>query len=65
MLGFEKRAKDLDSHSDSKKIIYILLNYYMWNRVTTGRIDHKINTKSNLVDFDAILSIVSAAADAK
>jgi hypothetical protein len=33
--------------------------------VTTGRIDHKINAKSKLVEFDAILSIVSVAADAE
>lgn len=37
----------------------------VWNRVTTGLIDHKINAKSNIVDFDAILSIVSVAADAE
>jgi hypothetical protein len=33
--------------------------------VTTGLIDHKITAKLNIVDFDAILSIVSVAADAE
>lgn len=37
----------------------------LWNRVTTGLFDHKITAKSNIVDFDAILSIVSVAADAE
>lgn len=43
----------------------VRMQHALWNRVTTGRIDHKINAKSKLVEFDAILSIVSVAADAE
>lgn len=65
MLVFKLRAQHLGSTRVFRAIGYSLYQYFLWNRVTTGLFDHKINTKVKLVEFDAILSIVSVAADAE
>ena len=66
MLVFERRVRDLEFYSKSAdKYFYIRAIHVWWNRVTTGLFDHKITAKSNIVEFDAILSIVSVAADAE